>query len=327
MTSVSRSLLVLALLLGCGSHDRDDDDDDRVRHHSRAEPEVERPSHVREVPEAPPIPGEIPRPSVLTTAQISATSSRCDAGGARECWLLGAMNERGEGRAVDMVEAQRLYERACGLAGGFGCDDLARLDEANAPAHLAVGCDAGRTNACAALGTIDPARLQRACTLGDVESCVGVTRVVRDATPVPAGTPTEISRLPQAVTDATLLTAARRCDDGIATMCAWLAFQYVEEGPLGVPVDEEHALELSRRACNDTALGGCLLVGEILVTRGQGVATAGTAFNRSCAAGNAEACDAIATVLTGLPEAQNEIALARFEACVLGIDEDCSHPR
>jgi hypothetical protein len=62
------------------------------------------------------------------------------------------------------------------------------------------------------------------------------------------------------------------------------------------------------------------------VVRQADVATAGTAFNRSCAAGNAEACDAIAVVLNGLPEAANDIALARFEACVLGIDEDCSGP-
>lgn len=320
---VGRVVVALALL-GCGSHDEHGPGTSEPAAHRRP-PERAAP------PEPPPsAPESVEHPAELTASQVALARTRCNASGARECWLLGAMYERGEGEPVDAAQARRLYEQACALPGGFGCDDLARLDPDNAEAHLAVGCDAGRTTSCATLGQRDPVagarRIERACTLGDIEACVAVTRVLHDATPPPSGAATEMSRLPASVTNATVRAAARRCDENMASMCAWLAVQYLEEGPFGVPVDPEHALELSRRACNDEALGGCLLVGEILVIQQSDVATAGTAFNRSCAAGNAEACDAIATVLTGVDEARDDIALARFEACLLGIAEDCSGP-
>jgi hypothetical protein len=327
--SLSRILAWLALtvaLTACGSHD----DDEHERHHERRshEPPVEPQPPAR--PHAPP--SEPGAPVALGPRHATAASARCEAGGGRECWLLGAMYERGEGRPVDAEQAHRYYERACALPGGFGCEDLARVDPDQAATHLAVGCDAGRAPSCAALAqnVTDPdvgaSRIARACTLGDVEICISVRSVLHDATPAPAGAPTEMARLPEGVIDATVRAAAERCDANMASMCAWLAMQYVEQGSLGVPVDEDHALELSRRACNEQALGGCLLLGEILVVRQADVATAGTAFNRSCAAGNAEACDAIATVLHGLPEAEDEVALARFEACVLGLAEDCATP-
>ncbi len=314
-------------LSACGSDHEEPHESasQRAAHRSRPE-EVER----IEEPPPPSVSEEPQHPPPLSAQEIAHARSRCDAGGARECWLLGEIYERGEGIAADPAQARTLYERACGMPGGFGCDELARLDPANADAHLAVGCDAGRTTSCAMLGHRDPvanaSRIERACTLGDIQACPAVARVLHDATPAAPGTPTEMSRLPASVTDPTVRAAARHCDENMASMCAWLAMQYVEPGPFGVVVDADHALELSQRACNDEALGGCLLVGEILVVRQADVATAGTAFNRSCAAGNAEACDAIAVVLNGLPEAANDIALARFEACVLGIDEDCSGP-
>lgn len=338
MNTASRAAcLVLALggLTACGSSEEPAHHD---REHARRESEHEVTPEIASsrghAPTPPPSqadlapPEAFERPAPLTTSQVALATTRCSAGSGRDCWLLGAMSERGEGRPTDATEARRLYEEACALPRGYGCEDLARLDPDNADAHLAIGCDGGRAPACAALGASDPAngaaRTERACTLGAIDVCIAVTRVLHDATPAPDGAPTEVSLLPASVTNTTVRGAAQRCDGGMASMCAWLAVQYMEEGPFGVPVDQDHALALSRRACNDEALGGCLLVGEVLVMQQSDVAAAGLALNRSCAAGNGEACDAIALVLAGLPEARDDVRLSRFEACVLGIDEDCS---
>lgn len=74
----------------------------------------------------------------------------------KECTWLGLSYERGEGVAINLAEAQRLFDKSCAAKDGSGCYYTARLRDkqgTGTPAQVfqlyAQGCDLDDTGACA----------------------------------------------------------------------------------------------------------------------------------------------------------------------------------
>ena len=266
---------------------------------------------------------------------IAVVARQCRGGDAHACWLLGAVHARGTLGEVDRPRAHALFERACTREDGFGCVELATyVGPAEALTALGRGCDADHANACQVLATrlegSDPvastrARM-RACSLGRALVCLPVpTPFPHDASPAAPGSPSEASRIPSGA-NATVHGAAQRCDRGMAAMCAWLTFQYVDENDFGLDTDRAHAIELARQSCNDTATAGCLPLGMLLMSsaRSAGDAgAAGVALSRACAAGIAQGCAANALVIERMPRLAPLAEMFRFEACILGDHDSC----
>ena len=258
----------------------------------------------------------------------------CADGDPHGCWLLGAAYARDTLGPPDRLRAHALFAHACRREGGFGCAELASFETAEARAHLTRGCDAGRADACGGLArqlapsdaaAATTARM-RACSLGDAMLCLPVPEVFpHDASPAPAGAPTEESRIP-AASPPTVRGAAQGCDRGMAAMCSWLSLQYGYDNDFGLPRDDAHSIELARRSCNDQALAGCTQLGTMLLMNARSAEDASASANalrRACAAGVAEACASNAMVVSRLPQMAPLAAMMRFEACVLGDQESC----
>lgn len=163
---------------------------------------------------------------------------------------------------LELVEARKLYEKACDAGRASGCYLLANLH--------AKGQEHGRANEL----------YQRACLDGSAIACAKLG-----------------GRLLQGIKESAdeaqildLVTTA--CNGGSAEGCSYLAYLYAT-GERGVSEDDARALVLYEKACDGGDANACYNVG-INHEKGWGTrespSNALTAYERACHLGNALGC-------------------------------------
>jgi len=263
-------------------------------------------------------------PGAPEIARIFANA--CDGGGVEACWALGQMYAQGHIPSAAATDVAKLFRVACSDELRLGCFDaaIALIDPPGSlPTsadsgwqELFLSCGSGTARGCpyilAALerksagypaGSVERAmvtsQLDRfhyfACTGGFHESCESVPNITDTATPAAAGAPSEVSLLP-ANADPVTKMAAASCDGGNAIGCFVLGMRYDNSIPSAIAKDENHALSLYDRACNEATAVGCLFAGSILMDPADFEATQEglQLASWSCDEGNAGACEMLA---------------------------------
>jgi TPR repeat protein len=193
-------------------------------------------------------------------------------------------------KELELVEARKLYEKACDAGRPSGCYLLATLH--------AKGLEHGRANEL----------FQRACLDGSAAACAKLG-----------------GRLLQGITESAdeaqildLVTTA--CDGGSAEGCSYLAYLYAT-GERGVSEDDARALVLYEKACDGGDANACYNVG-IHHEKGWGTrespSSALTAYERACRLGNALGCTNAGFLNergTGIRPDVMQAALAYRRAC------------
>jgi uncharacterized protein len=262
----------------------------------------------------------------------------CNAGSARACADLGALQRASLEGAGDSTSRVALWQKACDL-GNVGCGELAsaylagdgvQRDPAKAVDILEKACNADVAVACwnlAALNDRGEAISQnrpraallaaKACVLGEVEGCSAAPQLIEAGVGVAA--------------EAVALTAAlaRACEGGEAQGCYELGLAHGLG--LGVTKDLVKASRLHETACKGERLVACSALGKAhLIGEGvpQDAVKARTVLAKACSGGKQGACFDLANCYlqgTGGPP-DLEKARALFEAaCSEGLTAACNN--
>jgi TPR repeat protein len=196
----------------------------------------------------------------------------CDLNDLHACARLGAVLAAGEGVGKDTTRATELLRRACdGSKGAWGCADLGRLHH--------EGAGAPRDDAQAA------ARFKQACDAGDLPGCGELAALTLRGEGVTK----------DAAAAAALFARGCHPDEAhkdAADACVSLGLRLM--WGTKVARDRLTALELFRAACDAASEAGCVEMGILYVSGGDGVprdlARGSQLLDHGCTASNNDAC-------------------------------------
>ncbi len=262
--------------------------------------------------------GKAPEPF----AAIPFNRRACDLGMPRGCFWLARAHYAGENVPRSDAAGDQVLDEACARGLADSCRDLALVREQDGhPGTVAAferACTAGSGASCVQAATMlraekDPARAlpldQRACALGEAESCTYAARAAFVGAPGDEAAGAAMARR------ACRLESLEGC-----TLLAWVLVW-----GRGVPADPARGLALGEQTCKRNSAEGCSIVGFAeLVARRAPAALA--RLSRACELGHAASCTMVAWLYAmghGVEHDEGTALLMFRHACAGGDGPAC----
>ncbi|MGZ8779945.1 MAG: PDZ domain-containing protein [Thermoanaerobaculia bacterium] len=199
----------------------------------------------------------------------------CSYGDARSCYSMGVLYDEGRGTSVSAARAASAYEKACAAGVSMACTDVGYLyerglgtmkDLPRAAEMYRRGCEGSP------------------CEPPNLRGCVNLGDAYRDG----LGVPRDPARAAEIFRDACGRTT-RDANEEKSRLRACVLFGAFEMNGLGVPQNVESGLARSLEGCTRGDAVGCFNGAAFYASRGEHARAAGL-YEKSCDAGDAEAC-------------------------------------